>query len=238
MYDNESNQILEKWCVKMMFPKPVKQVKEKKPYNSLQTKKKEKKAKPEWKQNILAHHSSNPSKADRAEFPASVIKELIEETGGRCQCGCGLEANTTHHVYPRGRGGRGVKTNAMRLNGICHDRIQTSDEELKQWIAVYTELHGGRFWYDEKDWEEHNQKQSRAEQLEIDKKKRMERINPVVDLLSTASGRSLKAAEIRLLDGMNDREISVFAKMMADVVASGTKEAHNKIPFGYGHFDD
>ena len=222
-----------------MFPKPVKQVKEKKPFNSLQTRKKEKKQLPEWKQNILAHHKSNPSKADRGDFPASVVKELIEETGGRCQCGCGQEANTTHHVFPRGRGGRGVKTNGMRLNGLCHDRIQTSDEELKQWIAVYTELHGERFWYDDKDWEEFHQKQNRTEQLEAEKKKRLERINPVVDLLTAASGRKLKAAEIRLIDGMDDKEMSVFANMMSDILTAGSvNEQQVNISFGYGYFND
>ncbi|HIW33493.1 MAG TPA: HNH endonuclease [Candidatus Paenibacillus intestinavium] len=222
-----------------MFPKPVKQVKEKKAYSSLQNRKKEKKVVPEWKQNILAHHKSNPSKADRAEFPASVVKELIEETGGRCQCGCGQEANTTHHVFPRGRGGRGVKTNGMRLNGICHDLIQTSDEALKQWIAVYTELHGERFWYDEKDWDEFYQKQTRTEQLESEKKQRLERIDPIIDLLTAASGRKLKAAEIRLIDGMDDKEMSVFANMMSDILAVGAvNEQQVNISFGYGHFND
>lgn len=223
----------------MMFPKPVKQEKVKKPYNSLQTRKKEKKPLPEWKQNILAHHKSNPSKADRSEFPNSVVKELITETEGRCQCGCGQEANTTHHVYPRGRGGRGVKTNAMRLNGACHDRIQTCDEELKHWIAIYTEMHGERFWYDEKDWNEFNAKQASIKSMEVDRALRMERINPIVDLLSEASGRKLKAAEIRLIDGMDDREISVFAKMMADIVSAGSvQEQQSKSSFGYGYFDD
>lgn len=223
----------------MMFPKPVKRVKEKKAYNSLQTRKKDKKPLPEWKQNILAHHKSSPSKADRAEFSNSVVKELIEETGGRCQCGCGKEANTTHHVFPRGRGGRGVKTNAMRLNGVCHDRIQTNDEELQQWINFYSLKYGPSFWYDEKDWDIFNQKQSRAEQLEAMKKQRMERINPVIDLLTAASGRKLKAAEIRLIDGMDDKEMSVFANMMTDILSTGSSnEQQANIPFGYGHFND
>lgn len=221
----------------MMFPKPVKQEKVKKTYNSLSYRKKEKKPVAEWKQNILAHHKSNPSKADRAEFPARIVKELIEETGGRCQCGCGQEANTTHHVYPRGRGGRGVKTNAMRLNGACHDRIQTSETELNQWIAVYTEMHGERFWYDEQDWEEFHQKQSRASLLEAERKQRMERINPIVELLSIASGRKLKAAEIRLIDGMDDQEMATFAKLMHDTI--GTHVLKNPVEVhGYGYFND
>jgi hypothetical protein len=220
----------------MMFPKPVKQQKEK-PFNSLRSKKKERKPVPEWKQNILAHHKSNPSKSDRAEFPASIIKELIEETGGRCQCGCGQEATTTHHVYPRGRGGRGVKTNAMRLNGVCHDRIQTSDEELKQWIAVYAEMHGERFWYDEQDWQEYYEKQGRAERLEAEKKQRLNRISPVVDLLAAASGRKLRAAEVRLLDGMNDQDMTTFLKLMQDALGQ-TAQKHPSEVHGYGYFND
>ncbi len=221
----------------MMFPKPVKQQKEKKAYNSLRSKKKEKKPVPEWKQNILAHHKSNPNKADRAEFPASVVRELIEETGGRCQCGCGQEATTTHHVYPRGRGGRGVKSNAMRLNGVCHDRIQTSDEELKQWITVYAEMHGERFWYDEQDWQEYNEKQGRAERLEAEKKQRLNRISPVVDLLAAASGRKLRAAEVRLLDGMNDQDMTTFLKLMQDALGQSAQKHPSEV-HGYGYFND
>ncbi|MHA7963559.1 HNH endonuclease [Paenibacillus sp. CAU 1782] len=221
----------------MMFPKPVKQPKENKAYNSLRSKRKEKKPVAEWKQNILAHHKSNPSKADRAEFPASVVKELIEETGGRCQCGCGQEATTTHHVYPRGRGGRGVKSNAMRLNGVCHDRIQTSDEELKQWIAVYTEMHGERFWYDEQDWTEYHDKQDRAGRLEAEKKQCLNRISPAVDLLAAASGRKLKAAEVRLLDGMNDQDMTTFLKLMQDALGQSAQKHPSEV-HGYGYFND
>lgn len=221
----------------MMFPKPVKQQKEKKPFNSLRTKKKERKPVPEWKQNILAHHKSNPSKADRAEFPASVIRELIEETGGRCQCGCGQEATTTHHVYGRGRAGRGVKKNAMRLNGICHDRIQNSPEELNYWISVYTERFGERFWFDEQDWKEYDEKQGRAKRLEAEKKQRLNRISPVVDLLAAASGRKLRAAEVRLLDGMNDQDMTTFLKLMQDALGQSTQKHPSEV-HGYGYFND
>lgn len=219
------------------FWKPEKKVKEPKQFGGLK-RKKEKKPVSEWKKDILSHHLSNPSKADRAEFPTSVIKELIAETDGRCQCGCGQEAHTTHHVYPKGRGGRGVKTNAMRLYGVCHDRIQTNDNELKQWIAVYVEMHGERFWYDEQDWEEHYKKQASAKSRDDDHKQRMERINPVVEMVSAASGRKLKAAEIRLLDCMDDQEMNVFAKMISDVVAAGSDQNQKQQFFGYGHFDD
>jgi hypothetical protein len=61
---------------------------------------------------------------------------------------------------------------------------------------------------------------------------------PIVDLLATAAGRKLKAGEIRLIDGMDDREVAVFAKLMSDVVAAGMSSGKTQIPFGYGYFND
>jgi 5-methylcytosine-specific restriction endonuclease McrA len=59
----------------MMFPKPVKKQKEKKPFNSLRTKKKEKKPVPEWKQNILAHHKSKSEAMEGDEMLSKAFKE-------------------------------------------------------------------------------------------------------------------------------------------------------------------
>lgn len=218
------------------FWKPEKKVKEQKTYNSLGRSKKEKKDRPEWKKHILSHHQSNPSRADRAEFPREVIAELIKEAAGRCQCGCGLPDQETHHVMPRGRSGRGVKTNGMRLNSICHQRIQTNEEELQHWILVYRTRYGQHFWFDEQDWEEHNRKKAAEKAADEEKQQRMEQINPIVTLLSTAAGRNLKAKEIRLIDALNDRQMVVFAKLMSDVV--GASIAGDDKPFGYGFFDD
>jgi len=220
------------------FWKPVKKEKAKKPYNSLQQRKpKEKKEIPEWKRDILSHHQPRPSKAERGEFDRKIVAELKEEADGQCQsCKCNPDT-TTHHVWPRGRGGRGVKTNGLRLCWPCHDRIQTNEEELQYWISVYREKYGDHFWFDERDWEEFDKKQATIKSLEEDRKQRMERINPIVELLSTAAGRTLKAKEVRLLDGMDDNEVVVFTKLMQDVVASSLA-TENKLPFGYGYFDD
>jgi len=224
----------------MMFPKPVKKEKDKTPYNSLQGgRKKEKKPVPEWKQGILAHHHDRPSKADRGEFPRKVISELIEEAGGACQSCRNNPDTTTHHVMPRGRStspGRGVKTNGLRLCWQCHDRIQTNEEELQQWINYFGLKYGPRFWYDEQDWEEYNRKQTAIKEAEEEQKQRLEQLSPIVNLLTVAANRKLKAAEVRLLDGLDDREMAVFAKLMSDVV--GSASTTNKVPFGYGHFND
>ena len=219
----------------MMFPKPQKREKEKKPYNSLR-RKKEKKPLPEWKQNLFAHHQPKQSAADRGEFPRKVIEELIAEAGGKCQSCLTNPDTTTHHVYPRGRGGRGVKTNGLRLCWPCHDRIQTNEEELQYWINVYREKYGDRFWYDEQDWQEYERKQAAIREAEEERSRRMAEIEPIVNLLSTAAGRKLKAAEIRLIDGLDEREMAVFANLMRDIV--GAQLDKPQIPFGYGYFDD
>lgn len=203
------------------FWKPEKRTKEKKPFNSLQRAKTKQKSKvPDWKKDILSHHKPNPSRADRAEFPAVVANELINEADGRCQCGCGRPDQSTHHVMPRGRGGRGVKTNGMRLNNFCHDRIQTNEEELQYWINVYREKHGDYFWFDEKDWEEHNRKQALQQQVEQEKQRHMESIKPVVDLVSTATGRKVTIEELRLIQNMSEKELNIFASMITDVICT------------------
>lgn len=202
------------------FWKPEKQVKEKKTYNSLQQRKhKERKEVPEWKKDILSHHSSKPNTKQRGEFPRNVISELIEESGDICQHCKAAEATTTHHVYPRGRKGRGVKSNGLRLCWPCHDMIQTNEELLQHWISVYRDKYGDRFWFDEQDWEEFSQKEAAIKTSENEKKERLNQIKPVIELISTAAGRTLKAKELRLLEGFDEREMAVFASMLSDVVA-------------------
>ncbi|MFB5761133.1 HNH endonuclease [Paenibacillus medicaginis] len=217
------------------FWKPEKKVKQQKTYSSLGRSKKDKKPVSEWKKGLLAHHQSRPSRADRAEFPSEVVKELIDETEGLCQCNCGRSAIQTHHVMPRGRSGRGVKTNAMRVCKPCHDRIQTNEDELQYWITTYTQLYGTRFWYDEQDWAEYKRKEEARRQVEQQEQKRRESLNPVIKLITSAAGRSLKTKEIRILEMMDDKQISVFESLINDIVRV---EQKHQIPFGYGYFDD
>jgi len=191
-----------------------------------------------WRQNILSHHKGRPSRADRAEFPVSVVKELIKEADGRCQCGCGRPDTETHHVMPRTRGGRGVKTNGMRVNGVCNQRFHANEDELKYWIAVYTERYGDYFWYDEQDWEEHRQKEETAKQSAAAKRLQAERIEPVMTLLSSAAGRRLKAKETRLIESLPEKQLDVFSDLMTDVV-NGLNRAAGYYPnHGYGHYFD
>jgi hypothetical protein len=222
----------------MMFPKPEKKVKIRNTYNSLQQRSsKPKKEIAPWRKDILSSHQSNPSRADRAEFSRKVVEELILETGGLCQCGCGRPASSTHHVMPRGRNGRGVKKNAMRTNDICHIRIQTNEEELQYWISEWERKFGANFWFDEQDWEEFNRKQAAADKIKQGKQIRAEQLDPIVELLTVATGRTLKAKELRLLDKLGVSDMAIFARLMADVVGAGLVTT-TKPEFGYGQFDD
>ncbi|MFB6472994.1 HNH endonuclease [Paenibacillus glucanolyticus] len=189
-----------------------------------------------WRQNILSHHKGRPSRADRAEFPASVVKELIEEAGGLCQCGCGRPDTETHHVMPRTRDGRGVKTNGMRVNGVCNQRFHANEEELQHWINVYTGRYGPYFWYDDQDWEEYRRREDAELQSAEAQRLKEERLEPVMTLLSSAAGRQLRAKEKRLIESLPDKQMNVLADLMTDVV-NGLNQAAGYYPkHGYGHY--
>lgn len=199
------------------FPKPQKQ---EKPRNisSFGRRKKEKKELSPLKQKIFADHKSGKGSAGRAEFPPSVVDELKEESEGICrECLCN-PATTTHHVLPRGRKGRGVKTNGLRLCGGCHDIIQTTPELLQKWIDIFRERHGEYFWFDEEDWNEHGRKQATQQAIEREKEERLKQIAPVADLIATAAGRTLRAPEIRLLDSMDSKELHIFTGLFTDAL--------------------
>lgn len=215
------------------FFKPEKVVKEKKQWKPGP---KKERVVAEWKQGILSHHQSTPSKADRAEFPLKVVKAAIAEADGKCQCGCGLPDTETHHVMPRARNGRGVQKNAMRLNGSCNTRFHDNEAELQKWIEIYRKKYGDNFWFDEQDQEAHDKKQNEIKEIEEEKKKRLEQLEPVINLLSSASGRKLRAKEIRFLDNMGDQEMLIFANLIKDVV--GVQLDKSPTPFSYGHFND
>ncbi|WP_090738456.1 HNH endonuclease [Paenibacillus sp. Mc5Re-14] len=218
------------------FWKPEKKPKQKKAYSSLGQRKKDKKPVPEWKKDILSHHQSRPNTKERGEFPKDVIAELIADSNGICECCKAAEATTTHHVYPRGRNGRGVKTNGLRLCWPCHDRIQINEELLQFWISAFRDKYGDYFWFDEQDWEEHNRKLAARQRVEFEKKERLESIKPVVELITSATGRTLKVKEVRLLESMDDKEMLVFTNMISDAFNNFSKPAPS---YGYGErFED
>ncbi|WP_052087715.1 HNH endonuclease [Paenibacillus wynnii] len=197
------------------FWKPEKQEKPKKT-SSLGQHKKEKKVVSEWKRDLFAGHTPGKSSADRAEFPRKIVAELIAEAGEVCQHCRSAPDTTTHHVWPRGRKGRGVKTNGLRLCGLCHDLIQTTDELLQYWIGVFRDRYGEYFWYDELDWEEHNRKMAAQEQSERELEVRRQQIEPVADLITTAAGRPLRVKELQLLQSLEPKALQVFTGMITD----------------------
>ncbi|WP_438497130.1 HNH endonuclease [Paenibacillus sp. IHBB 3054] len=213
------------------FPKPQKQEKVKK-YNSLGRGHQGRKPVPEHKQKLFENHRPGKSSASRAEFPAAVVKELIKESEGICQCCKAAPATTTHHVMPRGRRGRGVKANGLRLCGICHDIIQTDEEQLQYWISVHYDKFGEYFWYDEQDWEEHCQKLAGIERAERERAEQRHKLAPVVDLISTAAGRDLRANEWRFIEMMSVNELQTFTGLLTDSLngyaAQGAFHPHDR----------
>ncbi|WP_235440496.1 hypothetical protein [Paenibacillus sp. DMB20] len=124
----------------------------------------------------------------------------------------------------------------MRVNGVCNQRFHANEDELQKWIKVYTERYGPYFWYDEQDWEEHRRKEAAETQAAEAKRLQEERLDPVVTLLATAAGRPLRAKEKRLIESLPDKQMNVFADLMADVVNGLNKAASFYPTHGYGHY--
>lgn len=206
------------------FWKPVKKPKEPKA-SSLGRRKTKKDISP-LKQKALENHKPGKSSASRSEFPARVVDELKAEADGLCQC-CGKRPDTsTHHVMPRGRGGRGVKTNGLRLCGGCHDAIQTNEDNLRGWIEIFQNRHGEYFWYDEQDWDEHNRKVNLLKHAETEQEARRQAIEPIAYLVSTAAGRPLRVKELRLIESFDNRDLQVFTRLMTDALNGYAAQGH------------
>lgn len=216
-------------------PKPVKVEKVKKQWKPGQ---KKEKIVPEWKQGILSHHKSNPNKADRAEFPASVVTEAKMLSGGLCQYCKSAPCTQSHHSMPRNRSGRGVLSNLFRVCTECHMAIEASEEKKQEIIALYEMKFGQYFYFDEQDFNELALKQAKADEAENAKLMKDEQLEPIVELLTAAAGRKLKAKELRLLDGFGTGEMAIFAKLMSDIVQASIPTEPYKPEFGYGKFND
>lgn len=211
------------------FWKPEKQPKQ--PKNSLGRKKVKKEVSP-LKQQVFANHTPGKTSAERNEFPRQVIAELIAEADGLCQHCKSAPDTTTHHIWPRGRKGRGVKKNGLRLCWPCHDMIQTSPDLLNYYIEIHRDRFGDHFWYDEMDWEEHNRRVAEQNAILSQQEARRERLEPLADLVTTATGRPLKSPERRLLDSMDDKELQTFTGLLTDALngyaANGGYRPHDR----------
>jgi 5-methylcytosine-specific restriction endonuclease McrA len=92
-----------------------------------------------------------PTPAKRNEFSTTVRHKIDKRDGKYCQeCG-DPNAPEMHHVMPRGRGGRGVETNGMRMCTPCHDLIHEDAELMKKWQGIYEWRFGPDYYKDEWD---------------------------------------------------------------------------------------
>lgn len=184
----------------------------------LQRKNKKKEIQP-FRAHLFDHHQKKPNRAKRAKFPASVVKQLIREQGIKCQCGCGRDADSTHHVMPRGRDGRGVRTNGMRVNDICNKRFHSNEAELQHWIEVWERRHGSYFWFDKQDWDEHHEKEVKFNQQSTGIINRVERVKPIIDLLVIGANRKLTQEELRFIERafMDRMDLPVIVNLLREI---------------------
>lgn len=98
------------------------------------------------------HKRKSKKLAERGKFSKMIRDEIKEEFNNQCQ-ECGKKGHHLHHVFPKGRGGRGVKTNALLLCNACHKDIHADNNKLKHWISVYKKKHGPNFYKDKEDLE-------------------------------------------------------------------------------------
>jgi hypothetical protein len=218
-------------------PKPKSKAKDKKSGSSLKQKKplkakvqpyktkdKKKKDSPlsELKKMTLSQHNHTPSRKDRGDFPEEVVRELKEEANGLCACGCSRPDNETHHVMPRTRDGRGVKTNGMRVNTICNQRFHDNEEELQYWIEVYRKRNGDFFWYDEQDWIDHRIRERQQKRLEQQEKELVESYMPITLVMEDTLGRKPTPEEARLLRKIanNKNDIRVLVDLIKNLHAA------------------
>jgi 5-methylcytosine-specific restriction endonuclease McrA len=110
------------------------------------------------------HKRKIPKQAERNKFTEYVRDQVKEHFENTCQM-CYGKGLHIHHVYPRGRGGRNVFTNALLLCNECHKEIHANEDLLRHWIELYKEKHGEGFWKDEHDLKREFEDKRLTEQL-------------------------------------------------------------------------
>lgn len=93
-----------------------------------------------------------PLRRKRNAFSNKVRQEIFEEADGKCQQ-CGGRGEEVHHVMPRSRNGRGVKSNGLLVCHNCHRMIHDNNDLLNDWIKHYKSFYGENFYKDEWDLE-------------------------------------------------------------------------------------
>jgi hypothetical protein len=89
-------------------------------------------------------------KGDRGEFPPAVRKKIVQDQNGQCQI-CGRPTTHIHHVWPRGRHGRGVYTNGLLACNYCHNPLIHGGPYLQYFIDQFVKKYGPEFYMDDID---------------------------------------------------------------------------------------
>src|SRR5690625_2721056 len=63
-----------------------------------------------------------PKRVDRGKFSRDTRQKVLLRDNGACQQ-CNGIGTQLHHCMPKGRGGRGVYTNALTVCNDCHTQI-------------------------------------------------------------------------------------------------------------------
>ncbi|MED4083893.1 HNH endonuclease signature motif containing protein [Halalkalibacterium halodurans] len=98
------------------------------------------------------HKRRAQKRAERGKFSKMIRDEIKKECDGLCQ-ECGKRGHHLHHVMPKSRGGRGVKTNALLLCNECHKNVHADNARLKYWIEEFRKRFGKNFYKDREDLE-------------------------------------------------------------------------------------
>lgn len=96
------------------------------------------------------HNRGKRKRKNRSEFPDRVRKQIIDDQDGQCQI-CGRPTTHIHHVWPRGRGGRGVYTNGLLACHNCHNPLIHNGPFLDYYINLFTTKFGPDFYKDDDD---------------------------------------------------------------------------------------
>jgi 5-methylcytosine-specific restriction endonuclease McrA len=97
------------------------------------------------------HKRRVQKKSSRGKFTESTREQVKDKYDNLCQQ-CFGKGHHVHHVYPKGRGGRNVITNALLLCNQCHREVHDNEELLQHWIEVFKVEHGDNFWKDDQDF--------------------------------------------------------------------------------------
>lgn len=88
-----------------------------------------------------------PKRGQRGKFSKRTRDMIIERDEGRCRQ-CGAIGTEIHHVFPKGRNGRGTFSNGILLCASCHRLVHEDVIYLNKWIDEFQRTYGNQFYKD------------------------------------------------------------------------------------------